>query len=207
MGQLSVALSATSPEDFANRIAMTDTVMDVQHQELGRLATSQAAATAQEAHLTALRAQSQAAKDAAQKALAKAQAARASAEKAKTDLDALAVRQKAQSANLEHQKAAEKKKLAAAQKEQSRLQKILVARARAAKAAAARRAAALRRAHKKVPTGPMTSDGFLSRPSEGWISSEARRSRCGALYLLKDILVRFPMGEKGKMGRRRVKFE
>ena len=172
MGQLSVALSATSPEDFANRIAMTDTVMDVQHQELGRLATSQAAATAQEAHLTALRAQSQAAKDAAQKALAKAQAARASAEKAKTDLDALAVRQKAQSANLEHQKAAEKKKLAAAQKEQSRLQKILVARARAAKAAAARRAAALRRAHKKVPTGPMTSDGFLSRPSEGWISSE-----------------------------------
>jgi murein DD-endopeptidase MepM/ murein hydrolase activator NlpD len=162
MGQLSVALSATSPEDFANRIAMTDTVMDVQHQELGRLATSQAAATAQEAHLTALRVQTQAAKDAAEKALAKA----------KTDLDALAVRQKAQSAALETQKAAEKKKLAAAEKEQARLQKVLVARAKAAKAAAARRAAALRKAHKKVPTGPMTSHGFLSRPSGGWISSE-----------------------------------
>jgi murein DD-endopeptidase MepM/ murein hydrolase activator NlpD len=172
MGQLSVALSATSPEDFANRIAMTDTVMDVQHQELGRLATSQAAATAQEAHLTALRVQTQAAKDAAEKALAKAQAAQAAAAKAKTDLDALAVRQKAQSAALETQKAAEKKKLAAAEKEQARLQKVLVARAKAAKAAAARRAAALRKAHKKVPTGPMTSHGFLSRPSGGWISSE-----------------------------------
>jgi murein DD-endopeptidase MepM/ murein hydrolase activator NlpD len=172
MGQLSVALSATSPEDFANRIAMTDTVMDVQHQELGRLATAQAAATAQEAHLTALRVQTQAAKDAAEKALAKARAAQDAAAKAKTDLDALAVRQKAQSAALETQKAAEKKKLAAAEKEQARLQKILVARAKAAKAAAARRAAALRKAHKKVPTGPMTSHGFLSRPSNGWISSE-----------------------------------
>ena len=61
MGQLSVALSATTPDDFANRIAMTDTVMDVQHQELSRLATAQAAATAQEAHLTALGVQTQAA--------------------------------------------------------------------------------------------------------------------------------------------------
>ena len=172
MGQLSVALSATTPEDFANRIAMTDTVMDVQHQELSRLATAQAAATAQEAHLTALRVQTQAAKDAAEKALAKAEAARAGAAQAKADLDSLAVRQKAQSAALEHQKAAEKKKLAAAQKEQARLQKVLIARAKAAKAAAARRAAALRRAHKKVPPAPRVSHGFLSRPSSGWISSE-----------------------------------
>ena len=48
----------------------------------------------------------------------------------------------------------------------------LVARAKAAKAAAARRAAALRKAGKKVPTGPSSSSGFLTRPSDGWISSE-----------------------------------
>jgi murein DD-endopeptidase MepM/ murein hydrolase activator NlpD len=48
----------------------------------------------------------------------------------------------------------------------------LVARARAAKAAAARRAAALRRAHKPVPRQITSSGGFLSRPSDGWISSE-----------------------------------
>ncbi|HEY3535647.1 MAG TPA: hypothetical protein VGK60_08785 [Pedococcus sp.] len=61
MGQLSVALNATTPEEFANRISLTDTVMDVQNQELSRLATAQAAATAQEAHITALRVQVQAA--------------------------------------------------------------------------------------------------------------------------------------------------
>ena len=172
MGQLSVALSATTPEDFANRIAMTDTVMDVQHQSLSRLATAQAAATAQEAHITALRVQVAAAKKAAEAALAKAQTARANAASAKAKLDALAAQQVAQSRSLESQKAAEQKSLDNAQKEQARLQAVLVARAKAAKAAAARRAAALRKAGKKVPSGPSHSSGFLSRPSDGWISSE-----------------------------------
>jgi hypothetical protein len=48
MGQLSVALSATTPEDFASRVAISDTVMDVQNQSLAKLATARAAATAQE---------------------------------------------------------------------------------------------------------------------------------------------------------------
>jgi murein DD-endopeptidase MepM/ murein hydrolase activator NlpD len=172
MGQLSVALSATTPEDFANRIAMTDTVMDVQHQSLSRLATAQAAATAQEAHIAALRVQVAAAKKAAEGALAKAQTARANAAGAKAKLDALAAQQVAQSRSLEAQKASEQKSLDNAQKEQARLQAVLVARAKAAKAAAARRAAALRKAGKKVPAGPSTPSGFLSRPSDGWISSE-----------------------------------
>ncbi|QGN56799.1 peptidoglycan DD-metalloendopeptidase family protein [Nostocoides sp. HKS02] len=172
MGQLSVALSATTPDDFANRIAMTDTVMDVQNQSLSRLATARAAATAQEAHITALRVQVAAAKKAAEAALAKAQAARAAAARAQQQLQALAAQQLAQSKNLAAQAAAEKKQLAAAQKVQAHLQAVLVARAKAAKAAAARRAAALRRAGKRVPPGPATASGFLSRPSDGWISSE-----------------------------------
>jgi murein DD-endopeptidase MepM/ murein hydrolase activator NlpD len=171
MGQLSVALSATTPDDFANRIAMTDTVMDVQNQSLARLATAKAAATAQEAHIKALKVQVAAAKKGAEAALAKAQAARASAAAAKRRLDALAVRQAAQSTALEAQKLSERKKLDAATKEQQRLQAVLVARAKAAKAAAARRAAALRRAGKAVAPAP-SGDGFLSAPSNGWISSE-----------------------------------
>ncbi|HET8768925.1 MAG TPA: peptidoglycan DD-metalloendopeptidase family protein [Pedococcus sp.] len=173
MGQLSVALSATTPDDFANRIAMNDTVMDVQQQSLQRLATARAAATAQEAHIRALREEVAAAKKAAEAALAKAQDARAKAADAKAKLDALAVQQAAQSKTLEAQKANERKSLDAAQKEQARLQKVLIARAKAAKAAAARRAAALRRAHKRVPAAPRVSaHGFLSAPSDGWISSE-----------------------------------
>ena len=172
MGQLSVALSATTPDDFANRIAMNDTVMDVQNQSLSRLATARAAATAQEAHIKALKVQVEAAKKQAEAALAKAEKARAAATAAKQKLDALAAQQQAQSQALEAQKRAEKQKLDAAQKEQSRLQAVLVARAKAAKAAAARRAAALRKAGKKVPPPVTSSGGFLSRPSEGWISSE-----------------------------------
>ncbi|MFC8502041.1 peptidoglycan DD-metalloendopeptidase family protein [Pedococcus sp. NPDC057267] len=171
MGQLSVALSATTPDDFANRIAMNDTVMDVQQQSLQRLATARAAATAQEAHIRALREDVAAAKKAAEAALAKAQAARAKAADAKAKLDALAVQQAAQSKTLEAQKANERKSLDAAQKEQARLQAILVARAKAEKAAAAARAAALRRAHRAVPASP-SGTGFLSAPSDGWISSE-----------------------------------
>jgi murein DD-endopeptidase MepM/ murein hydrolase activator NlpD len=172
MGQLSVALSATTPDDFANRIAMNDTVMDVQNQSLARLATARAAATAQEAHIKALKVQVEAAKKQAEAALAKAQQARATAAAAKQRLVALAAQQTAQSKALEAQKAAERKNLDAAQKEQARLQRILVARAKAAKAAAARRAAALRKAGKPVPGQISSSTGFLSRPSDGWISSE-----------------------------------
>ncbi len=182
MGQLSVALSATTPEDFANRIAMTDTVMDVQAQSLDRLATIRAAAVAQEAHLEALRAQVAQAKAAAQAALAKAQAARASAAQAKQKLDGLAAQQAAQSKVLAAKKAAEQKRLVTAQTEQARLQQILVARARAAKLAAAKRAEAARRAAaaaraagRAAPSTALaapSSGAFLSAPSDGWISSE-----------------------------------
>ena len=160
MGQLSVALSATTPDDFANRIAMNDTVMDVQNQSLTRLATARAAATAQEAHIKALKVQVQAAKKQAEAALAKAQKARSAAAAAKARLDALAAKQTAQSKALEAQKKAEKTKLDAAQKEQARLQRVLVARARAAKLAAARRAAWLRKHHKPVPPPVSSSGGY-----------------------------------------------
>jgi murein DD-endopeptidase MepM/ murein hydrolase activator NlpD len=171
MGQLSVALSATTPDDFANRIALTESVMDVQNQSLSRLATAQAAAVAQEAHIKALRAEVAAAKKAAEAALAKATTARANAADAKAKLDALAVQQAAQSRALEAQKASESAKLASAKKEQARLQAVLVARAKAAKRAAAKRAAALRRAGKKVPSSS-AGKGYLTAPSSGWISSE-----------------------------------
>src|SRR5687767_13061191 len=75
MGQLSVALSATSPDDFATKIAMADTVMDVQNQSIDRLATAQAAARAQKAHVVALRRDTAKAKVEAEKALARATAA------------------------------------------------------------------------------------------------------------------------------------
>jgi len=50
-GQLDMALSSTDPQQFADRIALVDTVMDVQGETLDRLATEKASLTALEDHL------------------------------------------------------------------------------------------------------------------------------------------------------------
>jgi murein DD-endopeptidase MepM/ murein hydrolase activator NlpD len=181
MGQLSVALSATSPDDFATKIAMADTVMSVQNQSLGRLSTVQAAATAQKAHVEALRRDVARAKAAAEKAVAAAAAARGQAAAAKVKLDALAAQQARQAAAVQARKAAEQVRLTGMEAESNRLQRVLAARARAAKIAAAKaraareaaaRAAAARSRTRYVPPPPERSGGFLSAPSRARVSSE-----------------------------------
>jgi murein DD-endopeptidase MepM/ murein hydrolase activator NlpD len=177
LGQLSVALESTSPDDFATRIAMTDTVLDVQAQNLGRLAAEQASANAQRAHLSALREEVARAEAQAAQALAEAAVARGAAAAAKTELDGLAVTQAAQTKALTARQAAERTKLAAMQAESDRLAAVLRARALAAKRAAAAREAAARAAARRagrVYTAPRESSGggFLSAPSGAGVSSE-----------------------------------
>lgn len=184
MGQLSVALSATSPDDFATKIAMADTVMSVQNKSLDRLSTVQAAATAQKAHVEALRRDVARAKVAAENALKAATSARAKASAAKTQLDRLAATQKAQAAQVAARKAAEQKKLTGMQAESDRLKKVLAERARRAKIAAERarkaREAAARAAARKAkrkyiappPPAVQSSGGYLSAPSSAPVSSE-----------------------------------
>ena len=181
MGQLSVALSATSPDDFATKIAMADTVMSVQNKSLDRLSTVQAAATAQKAHVEALRRDVARAKVAAEKALRAAGAARSQASAAKVALDRLAAQQARQAAQVRARKAAEQRRLAGMQAESTRLQKVLAARARAAKIAAAKararreaaaRAAAARAKRRYVPPPPEQSGGYLSAPTSAPVSSE-----------------------------------
>lgn len=175
LGQLSVALDSTSPDDFATRIAMADTVLDVQAQSLGRLAAQQASANAQRAHLTALREDVARAEAQAAEALQQAAAARGTAATAKTELDALAVTQAAQTKALTAKQAAEQRRLADMQRESDRLAAVLRARAAAEKRAAAAREAAARAAARRsgrayVP--PRDSGGYLSAPSSAWVSSE-----------------------------------
>jgi murein DD-endopeptidase MepM/ murein hydrolase activator NlpD len=197
-GQLDVALSSTEPQQFADRLAMVDTVLDVQSSTMTRLTTEQANLTAMEDHLSALRADSDAKKKAAAAALAKAQAARDASAKAKADLEALAAQQQKQTAAFEDQVAADKKQLSAMKSEQAKLQRILAARAAEArrkaaeaarKRAAAEAAARKRAAQQNKPAPPpapsggsssgssgggsSSSSGYLSRPVRtGWVSSE-----------------------------------
>ena len=187
-GQLDMALSSTDPQQFADRIALVDTVMDVQSQTMDRLATEQASLTALEDHLSALRADSAEKKKKAEAALKRAQSARDAAAEAKAQLDALASQQAAQAQSVAGKLAAEKARLASMQAEQSRLQKVLAQRAAEAKrrAEAAARRAAAKRHQSSGGTGSSGSSGssggssesssgtgYLSRPVHtGWVSSE-----------------------------------
>lgn len=174
-GQLDVALSSSDPQQFADRLAMVDTVMDVQGATVDRLATEQASLTALEDHVSALRADSDRKKAAAAAAVAKAQQAQAAAQQAKVQLDQAVAAQTTQAKAFADQLAADKKQLSAMQAEQNRLQKVLEARA----AEARRRAAAAAKNNKPRGGGGgggggTTNDGgYLSRPVRtGWISSE-----------------------------------
>ncbi|MGL4742936.1 MAG: peptidoglycan DD-metalloendopeptidase family protein, partial [Dermatophilaceae bacterium] len=177
-GQLDMAFSTTDPQQFADRLALVDTVMDVQDRTMQRLTTEQAGLTALEDRLSALRADFTAKKKAAEVALARAESARAAATKAKADLETLAASQVTQTATLNDRLAAEKRALAGMEAEQDRLKKVLAQRA----AEARKREAAARKkrgsgsgasSSRRARGGGGGDDGWLNHPmSAGWVSSE-----------------------------------
>ncbi|MCA1781389.1 MAG: peptidoglycan DD-metalloendopeptidase family protein [Intrasporangiaceae bacterium] len=144
MGELAIAMEATTPQEFADRLVLVDTVMDVQQGQISRLNTAKADQAAQEALLEALREEKQQAQAAAQAALERASAARAVADSAKQQLDALAAQQRSQADALEAEKAKTQADLAAAEAEQKRLEAQLAEIARQAKLKAEREAKAER---------------------------------------------------------------
>ena len=177
-GQLDMALSSSDPQQFADRIALVDTVMDVQSETMDRLATERASLTALEDHLSALRADSADKKKQAQAAFERARSARDAAASAKRDLDALAAQQASQASTVAGKLATEKQRLASMEAEQARLHTILVQRAaeQRRRAAAARRAAAKKHGKSggsKGGGGAVTrSNGFLSYPVNAPTTSE-----------------------------------
>jgi murein DD-endopeptidase MepM/ murein hydrolase activator NlpD len=175
---LAIALEATSPEDFTNRMVMLDTVMRVRGATLRGLGTMQAEGKAVQAHLVAVRQQVAELKVQAAAALAQATAARDVAAAAKTKLDLLYAVQIRYAATVAAKKATEIKSINTMQAESNLLQRVLAARAKAAREKAAReraaRAAAARAAHRPVPqNAPAGSiNGFLSYPVNAPVSSE-----------------------------------
>ena len=175
---LAIALEATSPEDFTNRLVMLDTVLRVRGATLRGLGTMQAEGKAVQAHLVAVRQQVAALKVRAAAALARATAARDVAAAAKTKLDLLYAAQKLYAATVADKKATEIKSINTMQAQSNLLQRVLAARAKAAREKAAReraaRAAAARAANQAVPRdAPAGSiNGFLSYPVNAPVSSE-----------------------------------
>ena len=175
---LSIALEATSPEDFTNRLVMMDTVMRVRSATLRGLDTMRAEGRAVTAHLVAVRQQVAVLKVEAEAALAQANAAREVAAAAKTKLDLMNEAQTAYAATVAARKATEITNIKTMQAQSNALARVLAARARAARAKAAREraaaAAAARAAHRAVPQyAPFGStNGFLSLPVDAPVSSE-----------------------------------
>jgi murein DD-endopeptidase MepM/ murein hydrolase activator NlpD len=165
--QMSVALGATSADDFATRVVLADQVTSLTDNALKELQNARAEATAQEAYLKAVEAEVTQLKQDAESALATAQEARTAAATAKTNLDNLLAQQSAYAAQVEAKKTDELARLAQAEAEQAQLQATLEARARAAAAAEAARAAAAGSAYRPVTGG----SGFLSHPANGPITS------------------------------------
>lgn len=192
-GEFDMAMTSTTPQQFADRIALIGTVMDLQGQSMLALATAKASQTAQEDRLSALRADSEKAKRKAESSLAAANAARDKATAAKTALDTLAAQQTTQAAAVKAQSIAEQARIAQMQVESKRLAGVIKARAAAALKAARIQAAANARAkaaaaaraaknNKPAPSGggggggvknPPSNGGPLSPPTTvGFISSE-----------------------------------
>ena len=174
MGEMTVAMDAQSPSDFADRLAMTGTVLEIQQAQLAALAASRATQVAQEAHLTALRVVKVKAEADARSALQQATAARDAAAAAQAQIQALAATQQRQASALQLQVVAEKTRLTSLQTESNKLRAILAERARQARLKAerlrkereriARELAAKRNKPYVAPAAPSVGGGggFLS---------------------------------------------
>ncbi|GAA5034018.1 hypothetical protein GCM10023258_34380 [Terrabacter aeriphilus] len=163
--QLGMVFGSTSPEDFANRLIMADTASAVASDTIDKLAAMTADSTSTRSYLTSVRGEIVELKRQAEAALRGAEAAAAAATQAKNQaivarnnavtatanaaaakaqLDALKGKQTAYAADLAVQRQNEAADLASARAESSRLQAILVERARQARIAEQKRQAKLR---------------------------------------------------------------
>ena len=182
VGQLSVALGATSADDFATRLVLADTVTAMTNQALNDLAAAKADGDANGAYLAAVQVEVTDLKRQGENALAAAEASRNEAQAASSALDALVAQQSGYAASVEAQRANEASQLAEAQAEQQRLQALLIEQARIAREREAARKAAEAAAQKAaeeaarkngtaVPPPPVAqpdqASGFLSRPITG----------------------------------------
>ena len=135
---LSIALEASSPEDFTDRIILMDTVMRIRGAKLRELDSMRAQGKADQAHLAAVGQQVTVLKAETEAALAQAVAARKTAAAAKTRLDLLVAVQTRYEATVAAKKATEIAKINTMQAQSDALTRLLAARAKAAREAAAR---------------------------------------------------------------------
>ncbi|MFK4087827.1 M23 family metallopeptidase [Kribbella sp. NPDC020789] len=179
---LSIALQGASPSDVATGIQVQRNVFGIQSNAITNLNNAQAQLAVQQAKVAAAERSA---------AVARAESARTVKQVTELTQQVAADRAEAQAVTTQKQilyKRAEREKISeqteynALLTERSRVEQVLIARARAEKAAAARRKAArekaerekARREHRQprpVPDDPDNGDGRLSKPIDTYITS------------------------------------
>lgn len=170
--QFAVAMGASSPDEFAAQMSLSDTVSSLTDETLRNLQTARADGVAQESYLAAVRAEIAALKVQAQEALDAAVVARADAQAAKDALDQLVAQQAALTQQIEAKKAAEIARLQAAEAEQARLAAALAERARLEKIKAGQGNNGGGNNGGGNGGGGSSHGGYLNYPASGPITSE-----------------------------------
>lgn len=175
----SVVMQSESPDDFADRYVLADTVMRGQAGTMSNIAERQAVQENAQTRLQAVKGEVSDLREEARQALKAAEDARRDAATKKSEVDRLVADAAAATATIESRKAEEEAQLGALKAEQDRLSAQLAEIARQEKAAAA--AAAAKRASSKGagkapaapadPGPPPSGGGVLSKPIEARITS------------------------------------
>ncbi len=168
--QLSIVLGAQSPDDFATRYTMADTVLRARIGTLTSLGERKAVQANAQARVDAVEVEVADLRQQAADALAAAEQARADAAARRTELDGLLAAQQAATAQIAARKAEEETKLAAYEAEQAALAAELRRIAEEERRRAAEEARKAREAGRRVPAAA-SGNGSLSRPVDGYITS------------------------------------
>jgi len=160
---LSVALNATTPEQFSDRLAIAGVALRSQGGAINRLSVVQADLRARSTKLDAIRAEVAELKRQSEVVVAARTAAEQDAATAQAKVASLVTQQAGDVAAIQGKIAAEKQRLAQLEAEQAKLQAVLIARAKAAAEAARHRQGG--------GWVPPPSSGFLSYAAPGGITS------------------------------------
>jgi murein DD-endopeptidase MepM/ murein hydrolase activator NlpD len=160
---LSVALQASTPDQFTERLAAAGAALRAQGGALDRMAVVQAELRVQKVKLDAIRAQVAELKRQSAAVVVQRQTAESKAAAAEATVRKLVTDENAQVAAIRSKIAAEKARLGELEAEQAKLRATLVERAHTAKRATAHRRAS--------GWEPPASGGFLSYPVPGSITS------------------------------------
>lgn len=159
---LSVALQATTPEQFTERMAVAGAALRAQGGAMDRMSVVHAEMRARTAKLDAIRAQIAELKRQSAILVEQRQQAEREATAAEAQVSKLVADEAAQVKAIQDKIGAEKKRLDDLEAEQAKLQAILIERARKAREA---------RKNRGGGWNPPASNGFLSYPAPGGVTS------------------------------------